>query len=276
MPRGFRLQAPSGSDVKHSPRKRFGQHFLTDQTVIADIVAAIGPRADDAMVEIGPGLGALTIPLSAVLRHLHVIEIDRDIVARLRRALPPARLTVHTGDVLEFDFSVLPRALRVVGNLPYNISTPLLFHLARYAERIQDMHFMLQKEVVERMVALPGSRDYGRLSVMLQYRFDMALLLEVAPDAFLPSPRVDSAVVCMLPRPTAQLAAATEAGLGQVVRRAFAQRRKTLRNSLAGLLRAGDYAALGIAPGLRAENLTVADFVAISNYMAEKEKLTQN
>jgi len=262
--------------MKHIPRKRFGQHFLTDQAVIADIVAAIRPRADDAMVEIGPGLGALTTPLCAVLRHLHVIEIDRDIVARLQRTYPATRVTVHTGDVLEFDFSALPGALRVVGNLPYNISTPLLFHLAGYAGRIQDMHFMLQKEVVERMVASPDGGDYGRLSVMLQYRFDMALLLEVGPDAFSPPPQVDSAVVRMLPRPPAQLTAASEAGLAQVVRRAFAQRRKTLRNSLAGLLDAGDYAALRIAPGLRAENLTVADFVAISNYLSDKEKLTQN
>ena len=260
--------------MKHIPRKRFAQHFLTDQGVIADIVAAIRPQADDAMVEIGPGLGALTTPLSAALHHLHVIEIDRDIIARLHRAYPPTRLTVHAGDVLEFDFSGLPRALRVVGNLPYNISTPLLFHLARYAEGIRDMHFMLQKEVVERMVALPGGRDYGRLSVMLQYRFDMELLLEVAPDAFSPPPQVESAVVRMLPRPSTRLTATSQAGLEQVVRRAFAQRRKTLRNSLAGMLDARDYAALGIAPGLRAENLAVTDFVAISNYLSQKEKLT--
>ena len=256
--------------MKHIPRKRFGQHFLTDQAVIGDIVAAIRPQSDDAMVEIGPGLGALTTPLAAVLRHLHVIEIDRDIIARLHRAYPPGRLSVHAGDVLEFDFSLLPRALRVVGNLPYNISTPLLFHLACYAERIRDMHFMLQKEVVGRMVASPGGGEYGRLSVMLQYRFDMHLLLEVAPDAFSPPPQVDSAVVRMLPRPQAQLTAANEAGLAQVVRRAFGQRRKTLRNALAGLLEAEDYAALGIASGVRAENLTVADFVAISNYLAQK------
>jgi 16S rRNA (adenine1518-N6/adenine1519-N6)-dimethyltransferase len=174
--------------------------------------------------------------------------------------------------VLEFDFSLLPRALRVVGNLPYNISTPLLFHLACYAERIRDMHFMLQKEVVERMVAPPGGRDYGRLSVMLQYRFDMELLLEVAPEAFSPPPQVDSSVVRLLPRPPARLTARSQAGLEQVVRRAFGQRRKTLRNSLAGLLEAGDYAALGIVAGVRAENLAMADFVAISNYLAEKEK----
>jgi len=260
--------------MKHIPRKRFAQHFLTDQAVIADIVAAIRPQAEDAMVEIGPGLGALTTPLAAALRHLQVIEIDRDIIARLQRAYAPERLSVHAGDVLEFDFAALPRELRVVGNLPYNISTPLLFHLARYAERIRDMHFMLQKEVVERMVASPGGGDYGRLSVMLQYRFDMELLLEVAPGAFSPPPRVDSAVVRMWPRPQAQLTAASEAGLAQVVRRAFSQRRKTLRNSLSGLLEAGDYAALGIASGLRAENLAVADFVAISNYLEGKENST--
>ncbi len=257
--------------MKHMPRKRFAQHFLTDQAVIADIVAAIRPQGDDAMVEIGPGLGALTTPLVAVLHHLHVIEIDRDIIVRLLRAYPPERLSVHAGDVLDFDFSLLPRELRVVGNLPYNISTPLLFHLARYAERIRDLHFMLQKEVVERMVAAPGGGDYGRLSVMLQYRFDMELLLEVPPDAFSPPPQVDSAVVRMHPRPQAQLTATSEAGLAHVVRRAFAQRRKTLRNSLAGLLDAADYAALAIAPGLRAENLAVADFVAISNYLEKKD-----
>ncbi len=259
--------------MKHIPRKRFGQHFLTDQAVIADIVAAIAPRADDVMVEIGPGLGALTAPLTQVLRHLHVIEIDRDIVARLRRDYPTGRLSVHAGDVLDFDFSALPPDLRVVGNLPYNISTPLLFHLANYAAHLRDLHFMLQKEVVERMVAAPGGRDYGRLSVMLQYRFDMALLFAVAPEAFSPPPQVDSAVVRLRPRPQAQLTAASEAGLAQVVRCAFAQRRKTLRNSLAALLQAGDYDALGIAPGLRAENLAVADFISISNYLEKKNKL---
>jgi 16S rRNA (adenine1518-N6/adenine1519-N6)-dimethyltransferase len=254
----------------HIPRKRFGQHFLTDQAVIAEIVAAIRPLEGDAMVEIGPGLGALTAPLCARLRHLHAIEIDRDIAARLRAAYPPARLSVHQGDVLEFDFSTLPPDLRVVGNLPYNISTPLLFHLARFAARIRDMHFMLQREVVERMVAQPGGADYGRLSVTLQYRFDMERLLEVGPGAFSPPPQVESAVVRMVPRK--QLAAASESDLEQVVRRAFSQRRKTLRNSLSGLLSAGDYAALGIDPGLRAQNLALSDFVAISNYLSEKDK----
>jgi 16S rRNA (adenine1518-N6/adenine1519-N6)-dimethyltransferase len=257
---------------KHVARRRFGQHFLIDQSVIADIIAAIRPQADDALVEIGPGLGALTTPLAALLRHLHVIEIDRDIIARLRQAYAPERVSVHEGDVLDFDFAILPRELRVVGNLPYNISTPLLFHLARFAERIRDMHFMLQKEVVERMVASPGGGEYGRLSVMLQYRFDMELLLEVPGAAFSPPPQVESAIVRMRPRPRAQLTAVSEAGLAQVVRRAFAQRRKTLRNSLAGLLEPSAYVALGIAPGLRAENLAVADFIAISNYLEKTDK----
>jgi 16S rRNA (adenine1518-N6/adenine1519-N6)-dimethyltransferase len=257
--------------MKHVPRKRFGQHFLTDPAVIADIVAAIRPQPDDTMVEIGPGLGALTTPLCAALQRLHVVEIDRDIIDHLHRTYAPGRLRVHAGDVLEFDFSSLPADLRVVGNLPYNISTPLLFHLSQYAQRIRDMHFMLQKEVVERMVAAPGGRDYGRLSVMLQYRFDMQSVLEVPPGAFTPPPRVESAVVRMLPRAPAQLAAASADGLEQVVRQAFSQRRKTLRNSLSGLLQAEDYAALGIAPGLRAENLAVGDFVAISNHLCARE-----
>ena len=257
---------------RHVARRRFGQHFLVDRAVIDAIVDAIRPQRQDAMVEIGPGLEALTAPLAAALAHLDVIEIDRDIVARLRRSYAAEHVSVHAGDVLEFDFTTLPQDLRVVGNLPYNISTPLLFHLARYAERIRDMHFMLQKEVVERMVASPGGRDYGRLSVMLQYRFEMESLLPVAPAAFSPPPQVESAVVRMLPRAPAELAAASEAALALVVTRAFAQRRKTLRNALAGLLLAEDYAALGIEPGLRAENLAVADFVSISNYLLRNGK----
>ena len=256
--------------MKHVARKRFGQHFLTDQAVIAGIVAAIHPQPGDSMVEIGPGLGALTTPLSSLVSHLHVIEIDRDIIARLIDAYPPERLSVHAGDVLEFDFAILPGQLRIVGNLPYNISTPLLFHLVPYAERVRDMHFMLQKEVVERMVASPGGGEYGRLSVMLQYRFDIEQLLEVPPDAFTPPPKVRSAVVRMLPRPSGELNAVSASGLARVVRSAFSQRRKTLRNSLRGLLDAADYARLGMDAGLRAENLAVADFVAISNHLAQK------
>ena len=174
-------------------RKRFGQNFLVDQQVIGDIVNAVAPKRDDCVVEIGPGLGALTDPLLQRLDHLHVVEIDRDIIARLRPRYSPAKLTIHQGDALDFDFSSLVegsgRKLHVVGNLPYNISTPLLFHLADFAECVYDMHFMLQKEVVERMVAEPGTSDFGRLSVMLQYRFVMDWLLDVPPECFSPAPR---------------------------------------------------------------------------------------
>jgi 16S rRNA (adenine1518-N6/adenine1519-N6)-dimethyltransferase len=177
----------------HLARKRFGQHFLVDQQIIADIVDLLAVRRDDLLVEIGPGLGALTNPLLTRLDHLQVVEIDRDIIARLRQGFSPEKLTVHSGDALVFDFGQLARdagaGLRVVGNLPYNISTPLLFHLAGFAHRVRDMHFMLQKEVVERMVAVPGSSEFGRLSVMLQYRFVMDRLLDVPPEAFNPVPQ---------------------------------------------------------------------------------------
>lgn len=252
--------------MKHLPRKRFGQHFLTDRQVIADIVAAIRPRPDDLMVEIGPGLGALTRPLLQTLRHLHVVELDRDIVTRLHREYDPARLAVHSCDALKFDFGSLGCPLRVVGNLPYNISTPLLFHLASFSPRIEDMHFMLQQEVVERMVAEPSTAAYGRLSVMLQYSFIMENILHVPPQAFSPPPRVESAVVRMLPWRGRPFLAQDEALLAKIVLAAFAMRRKTLRNTLQGYLEDADFACLGIDPGLRAENIGVADFVRIANY----------
>jgi 16S rRNA (adenine1518-N6/adenine1519-N6)-dimethyltransferase len=254
--------------MKHVSRKRFGQNFLTDQTVIDAIVAAIAPQADDSVVEIGPGLGALTAPLLQRLNCLHVVEIDRDIVARLRHRFADGQLVAHEGDALEFDFASLSRDLRIVGNLPYNISTPLLFHLAGYAERVRDMHFMLQKEVVERMVAQPGRAEYGRLSVMLQYRFDMALLFIVPSEAFEPRPKVVSAFVRMVPRAPALLTAMDEASLARVVTAAFGQRRKMLRNTLRTLLSEADFDALGIAPTLRAEDLSVADYVRIANYLS--------
>ena len=196
-----RMMAAQGTRLvmRHIPRKRFGQNFLVDEAAIAAIVAAIAPQPRDRLVEIGPGLGALTRPLSGRLEHLHAIEIDRDIIARLRAELPAARVTLHEGDALRFDFSALGPRLRVVGNLPYNISTPLLFHLAQHAAAIFDIHVMLQKEVVERMVAAPSTAEYGRLSVMLQYRFEMEKLLDVPPAAFRPAPKVESAVVRMTP-----------------------------------------------------------------------------
>ena len=254
---------------QHIARKRFGQNFLVDQQVIADIVNAVAPRRDDCVVEIGPGLGALTDPLLQRLDHLHVVEIDRDIIARLRPRYSPDRLTIHSGDALDFDFSSLVdqsgRKLHVVGNLPYNISTPLLFHLAGFADSVYDMHFMLQKEVVERLVAEPGSSDFGRLSVMLQYRFVMDRLLDVPPECFSPAPKVDSAVVRLIPRPPDELSARTETRFAAVVSAAFGPRRKMLRNNLKGILGDDGFAALGIAPTARAEELSVADYIRIAN-----------
>jgi len=252
----------------HVARKRFGQNFLVSQGIVARIVEAIRPQAGDILVEIGPGLGALTEPLLARLDRLHVVEIDRDLIARLHERFPPERLTIHEGDALQFDFASLGPGLRVVGNLPYNISTPLLFHLAACAGGVRDMHFMLQREVVERMVAAPGCAEYGRLSVMLQYRFEMERLFLVPPGAFNPAPKVESAVVRMIPRPRAALAANDEALLEEVVKSAFAQRRKMLRNTLRERLSEEDWAALGIAPTRRAEELAVGDYVRIANRLA--------
>lgn len=256
----------------HKAKKSFGQNFLVDQGIIADIVAAIRPEPSDNMVEIGPGLGALTRPLLKRLNHLHVVEIDRDIIERLARDYPQAdpqrKLTIHAGDALAFDFATLPAPLRIVGNLPYNISSPLLFHFSTYAERVTDMHFMLQNEVVERMVAEPSTPAYGRLSAMLQYRFYMEKLLDVPPESFRPAPKVDSAIVRMIPLPAAQIVVRDERLYARVVAAAFAQRRKTLRNTLRDLLGEDDFVALGIDSGLRAENLAVADFAAIANHLA--------
>jgi 16S rRNA (adenine1518-N6/adenine1519-N6)-dimethyltransferase len=253
---------------EHQARKRFGQNFLVSPGVIRNIVEAIAPQRGDRVVEIGPGLGALTEPLLARLDHLHVVEIDRDLIARLKDRFPPERLSIHEGDALEFDFEEIGAPLRIVGNLPYNISTPLLFHLAGYAAQVRDMHFMLQKEVVDRMVADPGTADYGRLSVMLQYRFDMERLFVVPPGAFNPAPKVDSAIVRLIPKPAAALAANDEALLEEVVKAAFAQRRKMLRNTLRERLAEADWTALGIDPMRRAEELAVDDYVRIANRLA--------
>ena len=252
----------------HIPRKRFGQNFLVDKGVIQDIISAIRPQAGDLMVEIGPGLGALTNPLLQSLNHLHCVEIDRDIIARLHKTYPAEKLTVHGIDALKFDFGALGDKLRIVGNLPYNISSPLLFHLAEYGERIHDMFFMLQKEVVDRMVAEPSTPDYGRLSVMLQYRFVMDKVLDVPPEAFNPPPKVDSAVVRMIPLPASMIKVKDPARLEQVVSQAFSQRRKTLRNNLRGLLEQADFESLGIDGGLRPENLSVEQFILLANYLS--------
>ncbi|HET9113319.1 MAG TPA: 16S rRNA (adenine(1518)-N(6)/adenine(1519)-N(6))-dimethyltransferase RsmA [Burkholderiales bacterium] len=256
---------------KHIPRKRFGQHFLCDHDIIAAIIQAIRPLDTDNLVEIGPGLGALTRPLLQHIPHLQVIELDRDIVARLQRTYPAETLAVHAADALNFDFATLGGDLRIVGNLPYNISTPLLFHLAGFATRIIDIHVMLQKEVVDRMTAVPDTHDYGRLSVMLQYRFDMEALFEVPPDAFDPPPKVDSTVVRMIPRRADAAQPDDPAELARIVSSAFSQRRKTLRNTLAGILKPADFTQLEIDPQRRAETVSVADFIRIANFVT-KEK----
>jgi 16S rRNA (adenine1518-N6/adenine1519-N6)-dimethyltransferase len=253
----------------HIARKRFGQNFLSSPGVIANIISAINPKPDDCMVEIGPGLGAMTVPLMAGLKHLHVVEIDRDLIARLKENHSRDKLTVHEGDALEFDFgSLAEKNLRIVGNLPYNISTPILFHLSEFASQVKDMHFMLQKEVVDRMVAEPGSGGVGRLSIMLQYRYDMESLFIVPPTAFVPAPKVDSAIVRMIPKPKAALTARDETLFGDVVTAAFSQRRKMLRNTLKGIISESALEALGIAPTARAETLPVSDYIRITNSLA--------
>ena len=235
-------------------RKRFGQHFLHDPRILAKIVAAIDPKPQDSIVEIGPGEGALTARLLERVERLGVIEIDRDLAARLAARFPPDALAIHCADALRFDFAVFPPGMRLVGNLPYNISTPLLFHFAQYADRVLDMHFMLQEEVVDRMVAAPSTPAYGRLSVSLQARFSMRKLFIVPRGAFKPPPRVESAVVRLEPLADGLLIDE------DMLRRAFSARRKTLRNALPGV----DFAAAGIDPGLRPENLSPADYARLS------------
>ncbi len=252
----------------HKAKKRFGQNFLVDESIIADIVDAINPKFEDNMVEIGPGLGAMTRPLLKRLERLHVVEIDRDIIERLKSDYPQdGRLVIHEGDALKFDLAMLPAPLRIVGNLPYNISSPLLFHFADHAGRIADMHFMLQDEVVERMVAEPSTPAYGRLSVMLQYRFYMEKLLDVPPESFRPAPKVNSAIVRMIPLPDDRIAVKNEALFSRIVGSAFGQRRKTLRNTLREFLDESAFAALGIDPQLRAENLSVDEFERITSHV---------
>ena len=255
--------------MSHRPRKRFGQNFLVDANIINQIVAAINPAAHDRLVEIGPGEGALTGPLLERVAHMHAVELDRDLCAALAGRFAPERLTLHQGDALEFNFASLPGPLRIIGNLPYNISTPLLFHLADFAAHCTDLHFMLQQEVVERMVAAPSTPAYGRLSIMLQVRFDMQHLFGVPPDSFHPVPKVQSAVVRLRPLTAGERAARgaprDPARFAQVVGAAFTKRRKTLRNALAGLVDPVVFEQLAIDPGLRPENLSAADFAAISD-----------
>lgn len=255
--------------MKHIARKRFGQNFLTDQLVLSQIISVIKPAPDQSMVEIGPGLAAMTSLLLEGLASLHVVELDRDLVARLKKNFDPAKLIVHEGDALQFDFAALPVApgkkLRIVGNLPYNISSPLLFHLAEFADQVEDQHFMLQKEVVERMVAEPGSKAYGRLSVMLQWRYHMELLFIVPPTAFDPPPKVESAIVRMIPKK--DMLVCQESRLQQVVSKAFSQRRKVVRNCLAGLFSEQQIIAAGINPQARPETIALEHYVNLANML---------
>ena len=253
--------------MKHIARKRFGQNFLTDDGVLHDIIAAIDPQLGDAMVEIGPGLAAMTRLILERVRQLHVVELDRDLVTRLNQQFDAERLVVHSADALKFDFTQIPvpagQKLRVVGNLPYNISSPLLFHLTQLSSHVQDQHFMLQKEVVERMAAEPGSKTYGRLSVMLQWRYHIELLFVVPPTAFDPPPKVDSAIVRMIPK--AAPLACEEAKLEKVVQQAFSQRRKVIRNCLSGLFTENQLIDVGVDPQARPETVPLEQFVALAN-----------
>ncbi|RLQ21175.1 16S rRNA (adenine(1518)-N(6)/adenine(1519)-N(6))-dimethyltransferase RsmA [Seongchinamella sediminis] len=257
----------------HIPRKRFGQNFLTDHSVIGRIADAIGAEEQDHLVEIGPGQGALTEILAPTGCRLDVIELDRDLVAGLLAAFsiyPGFKL--HSADALKFDFAALAtdgKPLRVVGNLPYNISTPLIFKLLENAALIEDMHFMLQLEVVERLAAEPGSKAWGRLGIMAQYHCAVEHLFDVAPSAFNPPPKVQSAIVRLTPRKELPWAQCQEGQLRRVVQAAFAQRRKTLRNNLKGFIEGEALESLGIDPGCRAETLQLSQFIEIANAINE-------
>lgn len=259
--------------MSHRPRKRFGQNFLQNPHVIDQILSALHLQKNDKVIEIGPGLGALTRPLLKYLDHLIAIEIDRDLQAHLS-ALPIAKdkLQLIAADALTLDFSQWGRDLRVIGNLPYNISTPILFHLLDYSSSIADMHFMLQKEVVERLAAQPGTKDYGRLTVMVQYHCDVESLFEVPPEAFHPQPKVDSAVVRLIPYQVPAYPVVDVQALEQLVAQAFAMRRKTLANNLKPLLSAAQLSDLGINPQSRPEQISVGDYVLITKFLSSADK----
>mgnify|MGYP003461509651 FL=1 len=249
--------------MKHTPRKRFGQNFLQDQSIIRNIIECINPQPEQNLIEIGPGLAALTKPLIEKLSHLEVIELDRDIVNFLQETFTPQQLTIHQGDALKFDFTLNNKPIRVVGNLPYNISTPIMFYLSQFPN-IQNMVFMLQKEVVERICAKPNNRDYGKLTIMLQYKYKCRYLLDVPPESFYPAPKVDSAIVSLTPRTDYDWHQVDETKLNQVVSKAFSQRRKTISNSLKGLFSSEQLIEAGIDPLLRPENIELEKYISLS------------
>jgi len=262
------------SHLGHQAKKRFGQNFLHDDAVISKIVDAINPEPNENLVEIGPGLGALTEPVIERAGKLSVVELDRDLAHRLRHHpfLAP-HLTIYEMDALKFDFSQLASAkkpLRIFGNLPYNISTPLIFHLLSFRNDIQDMHFMLQKEVVERMAATPNCKAYGRLSIMTQYQCQVLPVMEIGPEAFKPAPKVDSAIVRLIPHKTIAEPVESIAMLNKVCLAAFNQRRKAVRNSLKKLLTLEQLENLNIDAGVRPENLTPSEYISIANFLSKQ------
>ena len=255
--------------MKHQAKKRFGQHFLTDQSVLSNLIGEMRPRTDDTLVEIGPGLGALTFWLLKAVKHLQVVEIDRDLAEKLRTGHWKNQLTVHEVDVLKFDFRQIQAPFRVVGNLPYNISSPILFALLEVANHVTDQHFMLQKEVIDRMVAAPKTSDYGRLSVMLQAYYNMDHLFDVPPECFDPPPRVMSAIVRMVPKPAEEREKIPHTLFSKVVATAFSQRRKMLRNTWAGVVPEGIAQQAGIALTARAEEIAASQFVHVAQMLAQ-------
>lgn len=260
--------------MSHRPRKRFGQNFLQSSMIIENIIAALHLQADDNVVEIGPGMGAITRPLLQTLKKMTAIEIDRDLQAHLAATLAPlGDLNLLNADALNVDYAQLGDNLRIIGNLPYNISTPLLIHLLSYSNKIADMHFMLQKEVVERLAAGPGTRDYGRLSVMVQYHCEVDYLFDVPPESFHPVPKVDSAVVRLIPWQTSPFPAVQIKDLQKLVATAFSMRRKTLANNLKPVISAAKLSEIGIDPGLRPEQISVNDYVKLTNFITHGVKL---
>ena len=257
---------------KYKTKKRFGQHFLHDQGVIQKLIYEINPKPTENFVEIGPGLGALTFPLLDNIERLNVVEIDRDVIKRLQDR-NNAKLVIHSEDALKFNFDQLAEnsTLRVVGNLPYNISTPLIFHLLESSLKIQDMHFMLQNEVVKRITATPGSKTFGRLSIMVQYYCETEYLFFVGPESFDPPPKVDSAIIRLKPWANKPFIADDESVLAKLVAQAFSMRRKTLRNNLKKMLSSEQIESLGIDPSLRAEMLSIKDFVKLSNFFSQQK-----
>jgi len=255
--------------LSHQARKRFGQHFLSATGVVSDIISAVAAKPDDTLVEIGPGLGALTVPLANTGAELHAIEFDRDLAAPLRKKFEGFdNVTIHECDALKFDYSTLGDDIRIVSNLPYNISTPMLFRLIEYKQHIRDLHLMLQKEVVDRMAAAPGSKRYGRLSIMLGCHMQVQPLFDVPPESFSPPPKVNSAVIAMRPLPDSAFQIRNHDEFSAMVTKAFSQRRKTVRNALKGLANDEQLLEAGIDPGARPERIAIKNWVALANHLS--------